>query len=63
MITIELTDKQIEYLTEQARLYGGRFGLLTETTEGAVASVVLVNGRRDRRKTAAKTADAEGELK
>jgi hypothetical protein len=61
MITVELTPKQIEYLTEQSRLYG-RFGLLIETDDGQFVSVVLAQNRRDRRKAAVLRA-AEAEAK
>lgn len=61
MITIELTQKQLDYLIEQSRLHG-RFGLLIDADDGQMASVVLAqNNRRDRRKAAALRAGAADE--
>jgi hypothetical protein len=61
MITIELTEEQVEHLSEGARLHG-RCALLTETgDEQKVILVVVNNRRRDRRKPAALRAGAAGE--
>ena len=61
MTVIELTEEQIEHLSEGARQYG-RCSLLTETGDGQKAMLVVVNNhRRDRRKAPALRAGAAGE--